>query len=120
MCKCLVGLCHLVRIFLLLDGCARVVGGIHQLTGKALIHGLLATQTSIVHDPADTESHAAVRTNLDRHLVVGTADAARAYLENRHNILESRLEAFQRILARLGTDRLERIINDSLGNALTN
>ena len=37
-CECLVGLCHLVGIFLLLEGATGGVHGIHDLAGKTLTH----------------------------------------------------------------------------------
>src|SRR5574344_469595 len=95
--ECLIGLGHLVRIFLLLDCGARIVSSVHELAGEALIHGLLTTKTCIIDDPADTERHTAVRTNLDRNLVVCTTNAACAYFEDRHYVLESSLKNFQRI-----------------------
>ena len=118
MCECLVGLRHLVRIFLFLDRCARIVRSIHQLCREACIHRLLAAQTRIADKPADTECHAAIRTNLNRHLIVGTADTACLNLEHGHDVAQSRLEHLKRILPRLLANRLERIIDDALCDAL--
>ena len=38
-------------IFALLDGCAEVVAGIHDLACKALLHGLLATLAGVADQP---------------------------------------------------------------------
>ena len=118
MSESLVGLSHLVSIFLLLDSCAGVVSGIHQLAGQSLIHGLLATQSCVVYDPADAQSHAAVRANLNRYLVVSTTYTACTNLQYRHNIFQCSLENLERIIAGLSTDDLECIIYNSLSNAL--
>ena len=72
----LVGLSHAVHFFLALDGCAGVVGGIHQLGGQALSHGLLTALPGEIDDPAQGQRLTALGTNFDRHLVGGTANAA--------------------------------------------
>ena len=52
MCKGLVGFCHTMDVFLLLNGCAATVGRIQQLIGELVHHALFATPARITHDPA--------------------------------------------------------------------
>ena len=56
--------------------------------------------------------------DLDRHLVGGAADAARADLERRGERLDRRLERLDRVfVAALGDDR-QRVVDDPLGGRL--
>src|SRR6266536_579375 len=75
-----VGLGHLVGVLLALDRGAGAVGGVQQLAGKAVRHGLLAPVPRELHDPAQRERGGACLAHLDGHLVGGTADAAAARL----------------------------------------
>src|ERR1041385_847270 len=72
----LVGLRHLVRVFSLLDGVAAVVGGIHDLAGKLVLHRLLAAAGRVADQPADGQGGAAGGAGPDGNLVVRTAHAA--------------------------------------------
>src|SRR5256885_11456747 len=76
----LVALSHLVRLFAALDGGAHAVGGVHQLPGELLLHRFPRSGPGVTHDPAPGQRRAAVRPDLDRHLVGGAADAAGGYL----------------------------------------
>ena len=50
MSECLVGLSHLVGVFLLFDGRARIVRSIHQFSGKSVLHRLFTAQSlSLIH-----------------------------------------------------------------------
>ena len=51
----LVGLGHLVGVLALLDRGAEVVGGIHDLAGQPLLHGLLAAGAGVVGQPPQTK-----------------------------------------------------------------
>src|SRR5687768_9271463 len=73
----LVRLGHAVRVVLLLDGVAAVVGGVEHLAGEAVDHRLLAAGAGRAHDPADGERAAALLRDLDGHLIGRAADAAR-------------------------------------------
>src|SRR5258708_31977363 len=51
----LVGLGHLVHVLAPLDRRADGVGGVENLIGQALGHGLLATLTAVADQPADSQ-----------------------------------------------------------------
>ena len=71
-------------IFALLDGCAEVVAGIHDLACKALLHGLLATLAGVADQPTQAESLTTCRSYFDRNLVSCTADTASLNFEAGH------------------------------------
>src|SRR5688500_16818717 len=79
----LVGFGHAVHIVALLHGRAAALRCIHELGGKPLDHGLLATLTRVVGEPTHRQRDAAVLANLDRNLVSRTADAAALYFDLR-------------------------------------
>src|SRR5690606_1901850 len=72
----LVGLRHLVDIFLALDGCARVVGGIEDLVGETLTHRRLLTTPGVVDQPSHRQGVLTARWNLHGNLVRRSADPA--------------------------------------------
>src|SRR5687768_2534800 len=74
--KGLVGLGHLVGVFLLLHGPATKVGGIEDLVGQLLHHPALRSLAGEADDPAESEGRAAGGVHLHRHLVVRAAHAA--------------------------------------------
>src|SRR5688572_21434167 len=65
----LVGLGHLVHVLAALHRCARAVGGIHDLGGEPLGHRVLPARPAVVHEPAQREGRAALRPDLDGHLI---------------------------------------------------
>src|SRR6187431_2791823 len=77
----LVGLRHPVDVVLLLEGAALLVRGVEDLADELVDHLLLAALPGERDQPAHGEGAGAAGGNLDRHLVVGTTDAARAHLE---------------------------------------
>src|SRR5438132_7296169 len=79
----LVGLRHLVRIFLLLDRVAAVVCGIHDLARELVLHRLFAAAGGAADQPANRQGGAAGGPHFDRHLVVRTADAAALHFQRR-------------------------------------
>src|SRR5690349_20884333 len=109
---------HAVRVFALLDRVAAVVGGIHQFARETGGHGGLRTAAGGGDEPADGERLGALRTNLDRHLVGRTADAARTHLDLRGDVLQGGVEHAQRIGLGAGFDGIERTVDDALGNRL--
>src|SRR5205823_3318797 len=68
-------------------------------------------------EPADGECPRPALRHLDRHLVVGPADAARSDLEHRRDRLHGLLEHLDRRLAGLRADLLEGVVDDLLGDA---
>ena len=116
--ECLVRFCHLVGIFALLHRGAGVVAGVHDLAGEALFHGLLAALAGISSQPAQAERLTALRANLQRNLIGCAAHAAGLDFQGRHDVFHCLLESVQTVLAGLGLDDLECVIDDALGNAL--
>src|SRR5690606_40644745 len=61
MAECLVGLGHLVRVLTLLHCTATAFGSVHEFTGQAQIHRLLATLLGGFTQPAHGKGQAAHR-----------------------------------------------------------
>src|SRR5690606_18879323 len=89
-----------------------------QLASQALSHRLLGTLARGFTQPAHRQRHPARRTNLDRNLVVGTANTTALDLDHRFHVTHSAREDFERILTGLGRDVLEGTIDDALGHSL--
>ena len=105
-------------VLALLDRGAGVVGGIHDLTSQALLHGLLAAVAAVSGQPAQTQGLAALRPYFDGHLIGGAADTAGLDLQRRHDVLNGCGEDFQGVLPRLLLDNVKGTVHDLLGNAL--
>lgn len=105
-------------VFTLLDSGTRVVAGIHELAGEALFHGLLTSCTAVVRQPAQSKGLASFRANLDRNLIVRTADTTGLDFHGRHDIFHGGLESLKTRLAGLLFHDLERTVDDLLGYAL--
>src|SRR5215469_18558960 len=113
-----IGFRHAMRVLPLLDGVSPVVRCIEQLGREPLRHRLLVTLTRSRDDPADAERLPAHRAHLDWNLIGGAADAARAHLDRRHDIVEGLLEDGDRVLLGLALDDVERAVDDVLGDRL--
>ena len=105
-------------IFALLDGCAEVVAGIHDLACKALLHGLLATLAGVADQPTQAESLTTCRSYFDRNLVSCTADTASLNFEAGHDIVHCFGEGVKGFLAGLLLDDVKSVVNDLLSNTL--
>src|SRR5206468_676415 len=81
-------------------------------------HRLLTTTLGVAGEPAECQRVGAVRLDLDRHLVGRPTHTAGADLEGRTDVVERLLERRDGILAGLGGDTLERVVDDALGEAL--
>src|SRR6476469_4357080 len=114
----LVGLRHPVHVVFTLERAALLVGGVEDLAGQLLEGMLLAPLAGEREEPAHGERAGAPLRDLDRHLVVRAADAARAHLEHRCHRLDGALEHLDRVLAGLLPDGLERLVHDVLGDRL--
>src|ERR1700704_2465884 len=75
-----VGFRHAMRVFPLLDRIAAIIGGVHQLRRQTIDHRLVVAAARGVDDPANGKRLAALRADLDRHLIGCAADPARANL----------------------------------------
>src|SRR3990172_3453566 len=95
----LVGLRHLVDILATLEGGALTCGGVEDLVGETLGHRVFAALAGEVDEPTDGERAATPRTNLDRHLVRGSSDAARSDLDGRTHVVDRLLQDGDGVLA---------------------
>jgi len=83
-----VGLCHLVGVFLLLEGSAGFVLGVNDFSGEALFVWHTATSAGRLYEPAERVVQLAVSLDWERNLVVRTTDTAAFDFEVRADILE--------------------------------
>src|SRR5262245_2379690 len=113
-----VGLGHPMRVLALLDRVTPAVGGVEQLGREPLRHRLFVALARGRDDPPDAERLPARRAHFDRHLIGGAADAPRAYLDRRHDVVERLLEDRDRVLLGLALDDLERAVDDAFGHRL--
>src|SRR5690606_23622871 len=113
-----VGFRHLVGVFTLLHGGATIVGSVHQLAGETLDHGRLVAVARGCNKPANGQSLAALRANIDRHLIGGTANTAGTHLDMRCDIVERLVENGDGLLLCLGLDLVESAIDDGFGDRL--
>ena len=113
-----IGLCHLVRVFPFLHRSAAVVGGVEEFARQALLHCVLVAAARGCDEPADRQRLPALVAHLDRNLVGGTADAARAHLHRGHDVLQRLMEELDRVRLGLGLHLVQRAVDDALGNRL--
>src|SRR5210317_713417 len=109
---------HAMGIFAFLDGGTTVSSGIHEFTGKALLHGFFTTATSKTYDPANCQGVTTLIANLDRHLVGGTTDTTGLDFDRRTNVFEGFLENLDRFITGTLLDQVESTVNDILGGTL--
>src|SRR6476659_6800731 len=114
----LVGLRHAIHVVLALERPTLLVDGVQDLGGEPLDHLALAALPSERDDPADGQRAGTAGRHLDRHLVVGAADAARAHLERWRDRLDGLLQHFERGPAGALFDARERAVDDLLGGRL--
>src|SRR5579872_1862237 len=108
MCERLIGFRHPVHIFFLLDRGAFATGSVEQFIGQLFDHSLFAAATGITDEPANRERRPAVGIHLDRHLVIGAANATSLYFEQRLGILHGFFEELQPFIAALLLDLRQR------------
>src|SRR5699024_4007223 len=113
-----VGLSHLVDILATLHGSAQAVGGIEDLVGETLNHGVLATLAAEGDEPTQCQGGGTARTDVDRDLVGRATDAAGANLEGRLDVVESLLQGQDRVGAGLLAALLEGNVDDALSGGL--
>src|SRR5262245_38409245 len=113
-----VGLSHPVRVLALLDRVSPAVGCVEQLAREPLRHRLFVALARGGDDPPNAQRLPARRAHFDRHLIGGAADAPRAHLDRRHDVVERLLEDRDRVLLGLALDDLERAVDDTLGHRL--
>ena len=104
-----------MHIFFFLDGGATAVGGVEQLIAQLVDHSLFAAFARISNDPADRQRCPAVGIDLNRHLVVRSTDAARFHFQQRFGVFHRFLEQLQGLIAALGLELGQGLIEDALG-----
>src|SRR5680860_158290 len=114
----LVCLRHSVDIVLALPRPALLLGRVEDFAGEALRHRVLAAVAGEVDQPAHGERAGAASGDLDRHLVGGAADPARADLERRGQVFDRRLQGLDRVLAGTLADDRQCVVDDPLGDRL--
>ena len=82
----------LMGVLATLDRGTETVRGVEDLVHETLGHRVLAALPRVVNEPAQRESRANDRLNLDGHLVGRTADAAGPHLERRPDVVDRALE----------------------------
>ena len=113
-----VSLSHLVGILAALHGSAEAVGGIQDLVGETLDHGVLATLAGESHHPTQCQGVGTVRANLDRHLVGSATHAAGANLEVWADVAQGLFQGANRVGAGLLAASLKRAVDDALCGGL--
>src|SRR5260221_8677189 len=76
----LVGLGHAMRVLALAHGVTPVLGGVQQLVGQAMRHGLFAARARCLDHPAHLQCLAAAGAHFDGYLVGGATDPPALYL----------------------------------------
>ncbi|MDT4835888.1 hypothetical protein FQZ97_695670 [compost metagenome] len=114
----LVGLCHAVHVFTLLDSGAFAIEGIQQLACETQGHGFFATLARGLNQPTHGQGITTGRANFDRNLVSGTAYTAGLDFDQRSDGVESFLEDFQGIAVLARFDGIQGTVNDALGYGL--
>src|SRR5574344_947069 len=110
----LVGFCHLMNVFLLLDGGSGAIGGIDDFASKFLVHGLLVTKTGITHEPTKAESLFSFWSNFDWNLIVSSSDTANLEFDFRHNVINGGSEDIDGLFLGLVFNDLKAVVNDGL------
>src|SRR5687768_3314442 len=95
----LVGLRHAEYVVLALVRAALLALRVQPLVGEPLRHRLLAAVARELDQPAHGERAGAALGHLDRYLIGGAPDAARADLEHRRERLDGDLQRLHRILS---------------------
>ena len=107
-----------MSILAALDRSTEAVGGIQDLIGETLSHGLLTTGAGEVGQPAQGQSVRTSRLHFDRNLVGSATDAAGANLEGWTDVVKSALKHCHRLLISLFLDHIESGVDDVFGDRL--
>src|SRR5690606_17857480 len=116
MAECLVGLCHLVSVLTLLHCPTPAFGGVHELTGQAQIHRLLATLLGGFTQPAHGKGQAAHRAHFNRHLIVRTTYTAAFHFDDRLDVVNGGVEHLDRLFASFSLNLVKGAVHDAFCN----
>lgn len=114
----LVGFSHTMHFVTLLHSTAAAFRSFQQLTSQALGHRLFGTGFRAFTQPAHCQSQTADRTDLNRHLVVRTADTAALHFHERTDVVEGGREHFKSVLAGLFFNVLQSTVDDAFSDGL--
>src|SRR5919204_4328957 len=114
----LVGLGHLVRLFLAPHRSAGVVHRVEQFRRELLAHRLAGALARRVDEPARRERHPSRGSHLDRDLVRRAADAPRLHLDKRRRVADRGVEDLDSVAPRLPLGLRERAVHDRRRNGL--
>src|SRR5690606_20592517 len=118
MAECLVGLCHLVSVLTLLHCPTPAFGGVHELTGQAQIHRLLATLLGGFTQPAHGKGQAAHRAHFNRHLIVRATYTAAFHFNDRLDVVNRGVEHLDGLFASFSLNLVEGAVDNTFGDGL--
>src|SRR5690606_17084597 len=118
MAECLVGLSHLVRVLTLLHCTATAFGSVHEFTGQAQIHRLLATLLGGFTQPAHGKGQAAHRAHFNRHLIVRATYTAALDFDDGLDVVDRSVEHLDRLFASFSLNLVKGTVHDALCNGL--
>ena len=107
-----------MHFFLLLECTTGAVLSVDDFSGETVGHGLFASGSGKINDPAQTQGLTSFRSNFHGNLVVGTTYTAGLNFQNGHNVFQCFGEHFQGVLTHLGFNLSERVVYNLLCNAL--
>src|SRR3990172_2548834 len=110
----LVGLGHLVRVFLLLDRQPAVVVGIQDFPRQTVDHRFFGALLREVDHPPERKSESPLGADLDRDLIGRSSHPAGLDLDDGLAVFHGLLEDAYRIFLRLLLDDLHRTVDDFL------
>ncbi len=107
-----------MNVFLALDSRTSVVGGVENLVGESLTHGVLFATAGKANQPPDGEGAGPTGRHLDRYLIGGATDAARANLDIGPDVVYPPLENGDGVLSGAALDDFEGVVDDLAGDVL--
>src|SRR6266850_3086284 len=87
MCKCFIGLGHLMHLIAFADRIALAEVGLQNFSRQGLFHGNTLPGIGKINQPAQRQRKLAVGRDFQRHLVSGPAHPARLHLETRLGVI---------------------------------
>jgi hypothetical protein len=108
---------HLVGLFSTLHCGAKIVGCIHEFSGKLVNHALSSTFACRLDEPAHTEAEAALAANLNWHLIRCATNTAGLHFDQWSCIPKRKVKNLKARLVRLRLNALKRLAQDTLGQA---
>src|SRR5690606_38549237 len=115
MTECLVGLCHLMRVFTLLHCSTATLGGVKQFTGQAQIHRFFATLLGCFTQPAHGQCQAAHRAHFNRHLIVCTTDTAAFHFNEGLDVVDGEIENLDGLFASFSLNLFKSAVDNTFG-----